>query len=207
MYSELRYPELRFCINVLAAICVVMGLTLFAGTKRETLWDRNNLVGMLFLGIALSAHGGFETILRSSPRASCSGYVMTWRGGPTSTGSMRSIDLYDLGYPPPVTNRGAYWLGSPYCAVYIPVDVPNAVWQHGWFLRVTYRTRDLQAVRIEGKPLPTAKASGVQEWHWLPFSPSTRDRDCLCIAARSSCTASSQARFGYISAPHQPLRR
>ena len=59
------YWELRLCIDALAVICVVLGVSLFAGTKRETLWDRNNLVGLLLVGIALSTHGGFDTILRS----------------------------------------------------------------------------------------------------------------------------------------------
>ena len=44
---------LRLCIDTLAVICVVLGVGLFSGAERETLWDRNNVLGLLFIGIAL----------------------------------------------------------------------------------------------------------------------------------------------------------
>jgi hypothetical protein len=90
-----------------------VGVSLFSGTKRETLWDRDNLVGLLLIGIALSAHGGFDAILRSSPHAVFSGYVL---GFSRSLGLSPSvICLYDLGSPP-----GNDYVDAPYRCVYIP---------------------------------------------------------------------------------------
>ena len=160
------YSGVRVCIDTLGVICVVLGVGLFAGTKRETLWDRNNLVGLLLVGVALSIHGGFDTILRSSPRATFSGYVLAWsRSSDDAPSHSGWIWLYDLGYPPA---KG--WGGAPYRALYIPEGsgVPDAAWSTDstWFLRATYRNRDLQAMRVEGKPVPSAKASGVQNWTW-----------------------------------------
>lgn len=84
----------------LSVVCAVWGLSLFAGTKRETLWDRDNVVGLLLIGIALSTHGDLDTILRSSSHATLSGYVLGWS---RSSGKVASapgwIWLYDLGYP------------------------------------------------------------------------------------------------------------
>jgi hypothetical protein len=160
------YAELRLCIDALAVICLVVGFCLFAGTKRETLWDRDNLVGLLLIGTALSAHGGFDTILRSSPYATFSGYVLGWtRLSGEGASASGWICLYDLGYPP-----SKEWVDAPYRCVYIPAgrSVPAAVWSvdEVWLLRATYRTRDLQALSIEGKPVPSPKASGLQAWTW-----------------------------------------
>lgn len=168
------YSELRLCIDTLAAICVVLGIGLFSGTKRETLWDRDNLVGLLLVGIALSTHGGFDTILRSSPHATFSGYVLGWdRSSGDAASASGRIWLYDLGYPPA---KG--WVDAPYRAVYIPAkpNVPDGAWSTDeiWLLRATYRTRDLQAVRIEGEPVPSAKASGMQTWSWQSNEPLLR---------------------------------
>jgi hypothetical protein len=168
------YSELRLCIDTLGVICVVMGFSLFAGTKRETLWDRNNIVGLLLVGIALLTHGGFDTILRSSPYATFSGYVLGWsRSSGDAASASGWIWLYDLGYPP-----GKNWVDAPYRAVCIPAkrNVPDAVWgtDQVWLLRATYRTRDLQAVRIEGEPVPSQKASGMQTWTWQSNEPLLR---------------------------------
>jgi hypothetical protein len=168
------YSELSLCVDALGVICVVWGLALFSGTKRETLWDRDNIVGLLLIGIALSTHGGFDTILRSSRHATFSGYVLGWS---RSSGKVASasgwIWLYDLGYPP-----AEDWGDAPYRAVYIPANrnVPDAAWSTDkvWLLRTTYRTRDLQAVRIEGEPVPSAKASGMQTWTWQSDEPLLR---------------------------------
>ena len=63
-------------------------------------------------------------------------------------------------------------------AVYIPANrnVPDAAWNTDkvWLLRTTYRTRDLQAVRIEGEPVPLAKASGMRTWTWQSNEPLLR---------------------------------
>ena len=168
------YWELRLCIDALAVICVVLGVSLFAGTKRETLWDRNNLVGLLLVGIALSTHGGFDTILRSSPHATFSGYVLGWdRASGNAASASGRIWLYDLGYPPTKD-----FVDAPYRAVYIPAkrNIPDAAWSTDrlWLLRATYRTRDLQAVRIEGDPVPSARASGMQTWTWQSDEPLLR---------------------------------
>jgi hypothetical protein len=169
------YSELRLCVDVLGVVCAVWGLSLFAGTKRETLWDRDNIVGLLLIGIALSTHGGLDTILRSSSHATLSGYVLGWS---RSSGKVASasgwIWLYDLGYPIG-KDLGDAPAGR---AVYIPANrsVPDAAWNTDevWLLRTTYRTRDLQAVRIEGEPVPLAKASGMRTWTWQSSDPLLR---------------------------------
>lgn len=168
------YSGLRLCIDTLEVICVVLGVGLFAGTKRETLWDRNNLIGVLLVGVALSTHGGFDTTLRSSPRATFSGYVLAWsRSSDDAASHSGWIWLYDLGYPPTKV-----WGGAPYCALHIPdgSGVPDAAWSTDrvWFLRATYRTRDHQAVRIEGEAVPSSKASGAQNWTWKWNEPLLR---------------------------------
>jgi hypothetical protein len=169
------YSELRLCVDALGVVCAVWGLSLFAGTKRETLWDRDNIVGLLLIGIALSTHGGLDTILRSSSHATFSGYVLGWS---RSSGKVASasgwIWLYDLGYPIG-KDLGDAPAGR---AVYIPANrnVPDAAWNTDkvWLLRTTYRTRDLQAVRIEGVPVPLAKASGMRTWTWESNEPLLR---------------------------------
>jgi hypothetical protein len=161
------YFGLRLCIDTLCVIFVVVGVGFFSGTKRETLWDRENLVGLLLIGIALSAHGGVDTILRSSPHAVFSGYVL---GFSRPSGLLPGgICLYDL--------DNHHW-DPPYRCVYIPAGskVPGAVWTTGtiWLLRATYRTRDLQAVRIEGEPVPSREATGLQAWTWQHNEPLLR---------------------------------
>jgi hypothetical protein len=183
------YSELRLCIDVLAIVCVVLGLSLFAGTKRETLWDRNNLAGLLLLGVALLAHGGFDTILRSSPHATFSGYVLGWdrSSGDVASASGR-IFLYDLGYPP-----AKDWVGAPNRAVYIPARgyVPSAVWSTDkiWLLRATYRTRDLcrenrGRTRSIGKSIGNADVDLAGER--ASCAPGIRGCDWPHIDARSS---------------------
>ena len=169
------YSEPRLCVDALGVVCAVWGLSLFAGTKRETLWDRDNIVGLLPIGVALSTHGGLDTILRSSSHATFSGYVLGWS---RSSGKVASasgwIWLYDLGYPIG-KDLGDAPAGR---AVYIPANrnVPDAAWNTDkvWLLRTTYRTRDLQAVRIEGEPVPLVKASGMRTWTWQSNEPLLR---------------------------------
>jgi hypothetical protein len=168
------YSELRLCLDAVGVICVVLGICLFSGTKRETLWDKNNLVGLLLIGIALSTHGGFDTVLRSSPHATFSGYVLAWS---RSSGHVPSasgwIWLYDLGFPPTKAFED-----SPYRAIYIPSkrNLPSEAWNTDeiWLLQATYRTRDLQAVRIEGRPIPSPKTSGLRAWTWQYDEPLLR---------------------------------
>jgi hypothetical protein len=164
------YSQLRWCIDTLGILCCLLGAGLFYGTKRETLWDRDNLVGLILIGIALSTHGGFDTILRSSPHATFSGYVL---GFTRMSGSSGWISLYDCGYPP-----AQFSVDAPHQAVFLPAwrNVPDAVWNMDqvWLLRVTYRTRDLQAERIESEPVPLAKASGMQKWTWQWVEPLLR---------------------------------
>ncbi len=78
------YSGVRLCIDAFAVICIVVGVGLFSGTKRETLWDRDNLVGLLLIGTALSIHGGWDTFFRSSPTL-CS--PATYWGGAVSQGT------------------------------------------------------------------------------------------------------------------------
>jgi len=168
------YSGLHLCIDTLSVVLIVLGVCLFYGTKRETLWDRDNLVGLLLIGIALSTHGGFDTIMRSSPHATFSGYVLGWS---RSSGQVASasgwIWLYDLGNPP----AERFW-DKPYRAVYIPPrgKVPDAAWSTDrvWLLRTTYRTRDLQAVRIEGTSVASSETFGPQAWTWQRNEPLLR---------------------------------
>jgi hypothetical protein len=44
-------------INVLALLSAVVGLPLFAGTKRESIFDRDNVIGLLLVGFACSFMG------------------------------------------------------------------------------------------------------------------------------------------------------
>ena len=95
------YSGVRLCIDAFAVICVVVGVGLFSGTKRETLCDRDNLVGLLLIGTALSIHGGRDTFFRSSPHAVFSGYVLGWsRFSGDPAWAPGTFCLYDLGYPP-----------------------------------------------------------------------------------------------------------
>jgi hypothetical protein len=178
------YVELRVFIDVLGIGCIVLGITLFAGTKRETLWDRDNLVGLLLVGVALSTHGGFDTILRSSPRAPFSGYVTTLARRSDDVGSASMIYVCDLGYPPEsfasfvAEYPKAQGSGAPCQALYIPAKsgLPDAAWNTDmvWLLRTVYRTRDFQVTRIDGEPVPSAKASGIQSWTWQRNEPVLR---------------------------------
>lgn len=112
-------------------------------------------------------------VLRSSPHATFSGYVLGWSRSGDAASASGWIWLYDLGYPPA---KG--WGDAPYRAVYIPAkrNVPDAAWSTDevWLLRATYRTRDLQAVRIEGEPVPSQKALGMQTWTWQSNEPLLR---------------------------------
>lgn len=68
-------------VNVAAIVCALVALPLFIGTSRQRLFDKNNLIALLLLGLAALSHGGFQTVIRSSPRAVFSGYVLGWSGG------------------------------------------------------------------------------------------------------------------------------
>lgn len=143
----------------------MVAIPLFAGTKRETLWDRNNLVGLLLIGFALLFHGGFETYLRSSPRLSFSGYVLGW--GRSQNGSGWA-SIYDLGYPP--TKKWSD--GAAFRAVHVPWSktnpVPEEVWsvRGEWLIQLTYRVRDLEVISMRAVPVPALKAAGITGWEW-----------------------------------------
>ena len=51
-------------VNVAAIVCAMVALPLFIGTKRQTRFDQNNLVGFVLLGVAVLLHGGFLAVLR-----------------------------------------------------------------------------------------------------------------------------------------------
>jgi hypothetical protein len=82
-------------VNVAAIVCAMVALPLFIGTKRQTRFDKNNLVGFVLLGVAVLLHGGFLTVLRSSPHAVFSGYVLGWSGGGEDTESSLWIMTWD----------------------------------------------------------------------------------------------------------------
>lgn len=186
------YVELRVCIDVLGIVCAVLGILLFAGTQRETLRDRHNFVGLLLIGVALSTHGGFDTILRSSPRATFSGYVTTLARTSDDPDSTSMIYLCDLGYPPEsLASFAAEYpkapSGAPCRALYTPAKsgLPDAAWNTNmvWLLQTVYRTRDFQVTRIDGEPVPSAKASGIQSWTWQRNEPVLRP----AIEAATGC--------------------
>lgn len=77
---------------------MLVALPLFIGTSRQRLFDKNNLLALVLLGLAAFSHGGFETVIRSSPHAVFSGYVLGWSGG--SEDEESSLWIYDLGSLP-----------------------------------------------------------------------------------------------------------
>jgi hypothetical protein len=158
--------EFQWCVNALALICALAAVPLFAGTKRETLWDRTNIIGLVLLGTALLLHGGLETYLRSSPVDSFNGYVLGWSRSDDGSGW---ISVYDLGYPP----CKEWFMGDvPYRALRIKSrsrnTVPQSIWdsERTLYLRLKYRIRDSKVVTIDAIPVAEQRTSNPRGWRW-----------------------------------------
>lgn len=158
-------------VNVAAIVCAMVALPLFIGTKRQTRFDKNNLVGFVLLGAAVLLHGGFLTVLRSSPHAVFSGYVLGWSGGGEDTES--SLWIYDLGFPPADEST---FPNAPYRNLHVTRsrtdNVPLSFWNSGIseHVKCEYRIWDLEITRIDAVPAPNAKQTGLVVWQWNSHS-------------------------------------
>jgi hypothetical protein len=149
-------------INVLALLSAVVGLPLFAGTKRESIFDRDNVIGLLLVGFALLVHGGFGTLLRSSPHVTFDGYVLGWDGGHDG----RRFWIYDLAHPNEfpwdASSRGLHLESTK------SNPVPDSFWtiDKRYLMKVDYRLWDLEVTSIDALPVPELQAKGLSSWHW-----------------------------------------
>jgi hypothetical protein len=154
-------------VNVAALVCAFIALPLFIGAKRRSLFDKNNLFGLVLLGLATLLHGGFQTLLRSSPHAVFSGYILGWDGG--SEGRESSLWIYDLGFPP-VDTGSSY--NAPYRNLILTTNRNNLVPASFWntdsheYLKCDYRIWDQEITRIDAVPVPNAKQSVSAAWRW-----------------------------------------
>ncbi len=154
-------------VNVAALACGLIALPLFIGAKRQSFLDKNNLLGLILLGIALLLHGGFQTLLRSSPHATFSGYVQGWEGGSNSNDS--SLWIYDLGFPP----AAPPFYEVPYRNLHLSTSRSNRVPASFWntdgseYMKCEYRVWDLEMTRIDASPVPNAGLPGsTTAWQW-----------------------------------------
>jgi hypothetical protein len=158
-------------VSVAAIVCALVALPLFIGTSRQRLFDKNNLVALALLGLAAFSHGGFQTVIRSSPHAVFSGYVLGWSGG--SEDEESSLWIYDLGFPPAPESS---FVNAPYRNLYVrrsrTGNIPPAFWNTGMAEHVTceYRVWDLQITNIDAVPVPNAKQGGSIPWQWKSHS-------------------------------------
>jgi hypothetical protein len=154
-------------VNVAAIVCALVALPLFIGSKRQRFLDKNNLLGFVLLGIAMLLHGGFQTLLRSSPHAVFSGYLLGWDGGSEDRES--SLWIYDLGFPPADTvsfyefpNRNLNLRRSR------NNRVPASFWNtdRHEYVKCDYRVWDQEITRIDAVPVPDAKQAASGAWRW-----------------------------------------
>ena len=136
----------------------------------KRLVDRNNLVGAFLLGLSLFLHGGFETLLRSSPVASFEGYNF---GSPT-WGREAEVRLYDLGYPPAAASES-----SPSRLLNIrwsDANRPSGALNGGasMLFKCEYRIWDGEIVHGAGVPVGSeerrfewSSCSGGPFWFWF----------------------------------------
>jgi hypothetical protein len=154
-------------INIAAVICALVALPLFIGATRRRFLDKNNLLGLTLVGIAILLHGGFQTLLRSSPHAEFSGYVLGWSGG--SEDSESSLWIYDLGFPP---GDRASFPDAPYRNLRLTRSRTNRVPASFWnsnsseYVKCDYRVWDLEITRIDAVPVPNAKQAVSAGWQW-----------------------------------------
>ena len=149
-------------INGFAFLIAAAGLPLFAGTKRETVFDKDNLVGLMLVGFALLLHGGFGILLRSSPNVAFNGYVLGWDGGHNEG----RFWIYDLGSPNELPQ------GAPSRGLHLEWTKSNPVLLYVWQidgsyrLNVRYRLWDYEITSIDAQPSPELRARALTSWHW-----------------------------------------
>ena len=154
-------------VNVAAIVCALVALPLFIGAKRQRLLDKNNLLGLLLLGTAALLHGGFQTVLRSSPHEVFSGYVLGWSGGGEDRES--SLWIYDLGFPPAETSS---FYKFPYRNLNLTRSRNNRVPASFWntdgheYVKCDYRAWDQEITRIDAVPVPNAGQAVSAPWRW-----------------------------------------
>lgn len=167
----------REYVEFFAFLCCIVGITFFGGTTRESLVDKDNLRGLLLLGLALLTHGGFESLLRSSPDVIFSGYILGYRNLPNDAW----ISVYDLGYPPQgFETDGPAWYNSPSRVLYIGWSKRNVPPES--FLKIdrryritcVYRSWDLKITSVHAIPIPQAEAQGFTSWQWEAPTPMPR---------------------------------
>jgi len=153
-------------VNVAAIISVLVAVPLFIGARRRGFFDKNSLLGLILLGVALILHGGFQMLLRSSPHAMFSGYVLGSAGGDESSES--SLWIYDLGFPP--ADIPLYQ--APYRNLHLSTSRGNRVPASFWnadsseYAKCEYRVWDMQITRIDAIPVPNAGLPGSASWLW-----------------------------------------
>jgi hypothetical protein len=147
-------------VELFAFLCAIFGITFFGGTQRESLLDRDNLLGLLLIGLAAMVHGGFVSVLRSSPEAQFSGYILGSEGLPDDAW----IYLYDLGYPPEEFESGrSAWYEPPVRMLHIVSSKSNAPpesFLHSdvrYQLTCVYRSWDLRVTSIHAVPVPARR--------------------------------------------------
>ena len=141
-------------MNAVAALCVLAAVPCFIGMRWKRLVDRNNLVGAFLLGLALFLHGGFETLLRSSPVASFEGAITepSWAGD----------------------DQAEVWLShphgstSPHLHVRWSADNEWPPWLWDTPLKCRYRVWDLEITHVAPVEMHVARAwdsgSGGRLW-------------------------------------------
>ncbi len=156
---------LSFYFNLAAIICVLLALPLFIGTRRNSILGRSNLAGFALIGLALFLHGGFESVLRSSPVATFSGYVLGWSGGGSALES--SVYIYDLGFPP---EEEYHFPNAPNRELFLRRSLEHPVPEEFWDsqnkvqMRCAYRIWDRQITNIEA--VPVTNPQRVASWRW-----------------------------------------
>ncbi len=170
-------------VTGVAVLCVVVGVTFLGGTKRETIYDKETVLGLFLIGLGLLIHGGFASLLRSSPRAVFSGYDRASAPLPDEMSEERWawVVLYDLGYPPSksildsqgrfVSTQNVYirWpRNNPLPAPEILFDLDASYW-----INCVYRSWDLEVVSLDAIRVPTSLGTDSRSLHWIsrPESP------------------------------------
>jgi len=170
-YNSVVLAGVSVYVNVIAILCALIALPLFIGASRYRLVDKNNLLGLCLLGVAAFLHGGFQTVIRSSPHAVFSGYVLGYSGG--SEDKESSLSIYDLGFPPA---DGASFETAPYRELFLTRsrsdNVPSSFWDSdiNEYVKCDYRLWDQQITGIDAVPVPNAKQKGPAAWQWKSHS-------------------------------------
>ena len=169
-------------VSFVALLCAAVGLTFFGGTTRETLGDKETLLGLFLIGSAMLLHGGFAALLGSSPWANFTGSVRAYAPLPDEIHEERWawFALYDLGYPPKES------IIDPVTGTLVPYrdftiswtkqnPVPEAIFEtdEAYWVSCVYRTWDLKSFSLDAAATPQARARGRTSVHWTaaPESP------------------------------------